>query len=224
MNATSVVESCARRWSAAYTIGLPADVRDRRRTEIESDLWEHQHDREQLARVSASASLAIRVVLGMPADLGWRVAERRPRGRLDVRNFAVDRAWDRRMRVAGRAAVVLGIACYVPIAVGVPPLLAITVPVGALALSRLPDRDTKEQGMKNISITHQRRTRATVLGVCLAVFMFGLWIDSLPSQATHDDYWMLFVAPMMIAVLAGAVVLPMLVWSYLPRRETHDGI
>jgi hypothetical protein len=39
---------------------------------------------------------------------------------------------------------------------------------------------------------------------------------------TRDEYWALFVAPSMIAFIVGVVALPMLVWSYLPRRrEPH---
>lgn len=62
-------------WVSFYTWGLPPDLRDSRRSEIESDLWEQQSD---AARAGGSnrevAWVAIhRLVRGMPADLVWRV-------------------------------------------------------------------------------------------------------------------------------------------------------
>ena len=33
-----------RRWAAVYTRGLPAEARERRCLELESDMWEHLHD------------------------------------------------------------------------------------------------------------------------------------------------------------------------------------
>jgi len=35
-----------RRWVRAYTWDLPRDVAERRRGEVDSDLWEHVHDPE----------------------------------------------------------------------------------------------------------------------------------------------------------------------------------
>lgn len=65
----------ARWWVFAYTSGLPAEARDRRREEITSDLWEHQqaalangHPRSTTAR-----TVLTRVVAGVPADLSWRM-------------------------------------------------------------------------------------------------------------------------------------------------------
>ena len=72
--------------------------------------------------------------------------------------------------------------------------------------------------MSDTVIARQRKTRVAVAAAAVAGFAIGLVIDSLPSQDTHDKYWALFVAPFMIAFIAGAVALSMLVWSYLPRR------
>jgi hypothetical protein len=59
-----------RAWTALYTRGLPAPVRDERLAELASDLWEHRAAcgeglRPQLAILS-------RCLRGMPADLAWR--------------------------------------------------------------------------------------------------------------------------------------------------------
>src|SRR2546425_580079 len=104
-----------------YTFGLPAETRDRRREEIAGDLWEQQHDEEDIdGRQRSAAGLAVRVCSGMPADLLWRAGERPSVRRLEVANLAIDRTWDRRMRLAGRGVVLVAVACLVPIAVGLP--------------------------------------------------------------------------------------------------------
>jgi len=70
MNAARLV----RTWVHLYTSGLPDQVRDDRRAEIESDLW------SQLSEKSLSGSndgrvgieILVRLVAGIPADLSWR--------------------------------------------------------------------------------------------------------------------------------------------------------
>ena len=60
-----------RSWSRAYTTGLHPEVRRRRRSEIESDIWESLHDPE---RTDATAmQIFLRFARGMPADLLWRL-------------------------------------------------------------------------------------------------------------------------------------------------------
>lgn len=208
----------ARGWTAVYTIGLASETRARRREEIASDLWDQQHD----GAAAGAGSVAARVVCGMPADLVWRVGEARPRGRLELMSFAVDATWDARMRTLARAVAVAAVVLYVPIAIGLPPLLLVTVPAGALLIRRI--RQRKKVGIvTDTVIAHQRRTRAVVVAVAVAVFAVGLLIESLPSQEFHDRFWWLLVAPMMFSIMVGVVAVPMLVWSYLPRRPTASG-
>jgi hypothetical protein len=59
-------------WTAAYTSGLPPAIRDGRRAEVESDLWESTHD------PSGDPQLFPRFLLGIIDDLRWRA------GLLDV--------------------------------------------------------------------------------------------------------------------------------------------
>lgn len=59
-----------RTWVALYTAGLPEELTRARRDEIESDLWE-----QDLVGVTNGEALA-RLVLGMPADLLWRLEQR----------------------------------------------------------------------------------------------------------------------------------------------------
>jgi hypothetical protein len=60
-------------WVRTYTRGLPADVAERRRAELASDLYEHA------ATDGRSAAVLGRVLWGIPADLSWRRAARVPR-------------------------------------------------------------------------------------------------------------------------------------------------
>jgi hypothetical protein len=76
MSGIAVVASrVARGWTAAYTLGLAAQVRDARRTEIASDVWEHHRDIVTEGRPvwRFVGSVLSRIVRGAPADLLWRV-------------------------------------------------------------------------------------------------------------------------------------------------------
>jgi hypothetical protein len=69
----------ARRWVRIYTAMLSPDVRDGRRAEIESDLWEHLAD-ARADRVSTSTTQFVvlaRVARGSPSDLVWSGRARR---------------------------------------------------------------------------------------------------------------------------------------------------
>ncbi|MFA5883661.1 MAG: hypothetical protein WDA60_07410 [Acidimicrobiia bacterium] len=68
----------ARWWADRYTRGLPADVRDRRRAEIASDVFEHLHATSAgTADASRGIGVAWRATRGIPADLAWRRLEKR---------------------------------------------------------------------------------------------------------------------------------------------------
>ena len=64
-----------RAWVAVYTRGLPPDVGGERREEIDCDLW-HQRRLADLERepvTGTAVQILVRVILGIPADLLWRV-------------------------------------------------------------------------------------------------------------------------------------------------------
>jgi hypothetical protein len=63
-----------RRWVGFYTRGLSAEVRDGRREEIESHLWDQLEEATSTGRSDRSigADILMRLVLGLPADLSWR--------------------------------------------------------------------------------------------------------------------------------------------------------
>jgi hypothetical protein len=70
----SAAERFTRRWVAMYTRRLPEHLRDERRAEIDSDLWEHHAELDDRRERSWLALLEVagRTITGMPADLAWR--------------------------------------------------------------------------------------------------------------------------------------------------------
>ena len=66
-----------RAWVRLYTAGLPADVRDERREEIDADLWEQAREAGMLARAPSDvrSQIVLRLLLGMPADVTWRIGQ-----------------------------------------------------------------------------------------------------------------------------------------------------
>lgn len=67
----AVVSNLTRAWTWVYTWGMRAELRDARRAEIESDLWESQQ--EPASAHSVATQILCRTVLGLPADVSWRV-------------------------------------------------------------------------------------------------------------------------------------------------------
>jgi hypothetical protein len=76
-----------RRWVGLYTLGLPDAEVQRRRDEIESDLFEHAVEAHQagVSKQRLNAEVLARVLVGASADLSWRRATRQPRARLAIR-------------------------------------------------------------------------------------------------------------------------------------------
>ena len=62
--------SGVRGWTRLYTCGLPPDLRDRRRDEIESDLWESFQDGR--SDPALAWHLWARLIGGLADDLAWR--------------------------------------------------------------------------------------------------------------------------------------------------------
>ena len=87
-----------RAWTTLYTSGLPIEQRDARREEIDSDLWESVNDTATDRRTLA-LQIAVRLIAGIPDDLGWRseqaapAAVRRWRVALAVAAVAIFALW-----------------------------------------------------------------------------------------------------------------------------------
>src|SRR5689334_14158924 len=65
-----------RLWTRVFTLGMPPTVRAWRQAEIESDLWEQDHDRP-----ASAAEMLGRLFRGIPADVIWRIEEESMRSR-----------------------------------------------------------------------------------------------------------------------------------------------
>ncbi len=65
-----------RGWVRLYTGRLECEVRDGRRAEIESDLWEHRREASAagLRPTQSGLEIVARSILGVLADLAWRRA------------------------------------------------------------------------------------------------------------------------------------------------------
>jgi TonB family protein len=70
---TAFVIACVRCWTRMYTWRLPPAVRDARREEIESDLWESSHD-PGMTQADLAIQTVMRLTLGIADDLAWRFA------------------------------------------------------------------------------------------------------------------------------------------------------
>jgi uncharacterized protein (TIGR03435 family) len=68
-----ILIACVRAWTRLYTSRLPPAVRNRRRAEIDSDLWEWLADQASEPPGTGAVRLLLRLLLGMPDDVAWRV-------------------------------------------------------------------------------------------------------------------------------------------------------
>ncbi len=66
-----------RLWTRVYSWRLPEPIRNARRAEIESDLWECQQAGTRTAGLTFQ--IISRLILGLPDDLGWRFEHDRAR-------------------------------------------------------------------------------------------------------------------------------------------------
>jgi hypothetical protein len=74
-------EALVRTWTRLYTWRVPPAVRDARRAEIESDLWEFEHDPARPDDGTVAAHILLRWLAGVPDDVCWRRDHRTPADR-----------------------------------------------------------------------------------------------------------------------------------------------
>ncbi len=87
----------ARGWVALYTLRLPLEVREARRGEIDSDLWEQQWlaSRRGDPAFGTAIEVLARMLLGAISDIAWR-AEAGASARVDRRikmNASMNESW-----------------------------------------------------------------------------------------------------------------------------------
>ena len=71
--ATAFAAAAVRLWTRLYTSGLPVAVRNARRAEIASDLWEFVHDPDCDDGWHRSVHILLRLMRGVADDLRWRL-------------------------------------------------------------------------------------------------------------------------------------------------------
>ena len=110
----SLSAGSARLWVHLYTTGLPAGIRQGRRAEIDSDLWE-QVECGDAATVSTAGHVFLRMLLGMPSDIAWHLAELG--GNTMNRSFA-SRAVLGGVTILGGLSVLAGVGLMIGLAEG----------------------------------------------------------------------------------------------------------
>lgn len=98
--ALRLATAAVRLWTRLYTWRTPPQARARRFEEIESDLWESACD-DDADRRRLPADVVLRLVLGIPDDLAWRIDQSNGSGQ--SRRFRLA------LTLAGAAAVAIWI-------------------------------------------------------------------------------------------------------------------
>ena len=75
---STLIEGMIRSWTSLYTKGLPSELGAERRAEVESDLWEQDWLWQERGLTGLFSQRLGRWLLGMPADLSWRLEQRGP--------------------------------------------------------------------------------------------------------------------------------------------------
>jgi hypothetical protein len=73
--ALALTVGMARSWVALYTTRLPVDIKEARRSEIDSDLWEQQWLAQRRGDPAFGTAIEVleRMLLGIISDITWRV-------------------------------------------------------------------------------------------------------------------------------------------------------
>lgn len=71
--AITVAAALVRTWTHAYTSGVPSVWAQQRRAEIESDLWEFEHDPDGTRGLAPAVQVLGRLCIGIVDDVRWRV-------------------------------------------------------------------------------------------------------------------------------------------------------
>ena len=100
-----------RAWTRAYTAWLAPTIREARRAEIDSDLWEHAHAANDVSAdpQSVAGQILARCLLGIVADLTWRVQMAAGPGRLEKEGVSMNERVRRNWWIP--APIVLGGLC-----------------------------------------------------------------------------------------------------------------
>lgn len=104
-----VAKAAVRGWTRAYTWRMPALCAEQRRAEIESDLWELEHDPDGARGLTPAAQVLARLFAGVTDDVWWRLEHSTLDNSLFLR---------RAVALAAVATVVVSIIWISPLTVG----------------------------------------------------------------------------------------------------------
>ena len=134
----------ARRWVWLYTHGLGAELRDGRRDEVESDLWEQA--REAKPGPGLALALLARCLGGLTADVSWRMEHAQISSRAALAALAALAA-AQRVATAGRWTTQRGLPRLTVVAA------VLTMVLGALVLlSTAGDQRTLSESLTGGSV------------------------------------------------------------------------
>lgn len=182
MGTHSLTERVARGWVALYTLGVSPSLREARRAEINSDLWEQRHE-ETGSNDGSTGSVLARVLGGLPADVAWAIDVRHQEGGSLVMGAFDGYGRTEKVVITGIAVVAAFLAS---IAIGAPPLavlIALITAFGIAAVLRMVLPPTTG-GAMDTSARRNRRGRllATFVISILVIVGIGSYIFSL-------DHW-----------------------------------
>ncbi len=100
--------SVVRSWTRLYTARMATSVRDERREEIDSDLWEHACAGADagLARRSVAGQMLARCLLGVGADLSWRAQMSLDGRRIEEEGVKMGESFKRNWWIVGPFALI----------------------------------------------------------------------------------------------------------------------
>ena len=180
----SLAAGVARNWVAVYTLGLPPSVRDARRAELQSDLWEQRNDVRSETSNSIAKGVLARVLGGMPADLLWAIDVRHDQGGTAMRAFD---GYEKTEKV-----VIFGLAIIAALLAStaidatapISLLIAAVAAVGLVGLMRLVIPPASGRGTMDSSATSNKGRRllaifvisiAVIVGISAYLFSLEHW-------------------------------------------------
>jgi len=183
-------------WTRLYTARMAPGVRDGRRAEIASDLWEHAH---APSGTSSGPAILWRCVSGVPADIAWRFET----ATVPALQAAGAGALARTL-AAGRWSVNRGL----PGATGL--LVALYVVVGIVMLATIPavaDTDLRERAWQGSFLVVSGTLAATGfwLSAVRVKLGCGLLLAGVVPIAVAEPGNVALVSLTVLAVLAGAL-------------------
>ena len=178
-----------RSWVALYTLGVPLDIREARRSEIDSDLWEQQWlaARRGDPAVGTAIEVLTRMLLGIISDVTWRAQAGAP-ARQD-RSFKMNESMNESWYMRGLLALGVVLALF---------LVVVGIGSGADALL---DPDTAD-GDGALSVVFAIAGAAVLFGLLTSRRnpMLGIGLVAAGAITAAAIFYWLFLVTVPIAI------------------------